>query len=118
MGQAMDTDISAEWPAKPGQPRQALRVAIDAEVLLRRASGNSNREGVAAIPLATPRTATIVAPMTHVIPVKIECRTCLGDGFLSHGTGRGTARCGACDGMKHLWVSPGEVRPSDVVIKR
>ncbi len=56
--------------------------------------------------------------MSHVIPVKIECRTCLGDGFVSHGTGRGTARCGACDGIKHLWVSPGEVRPSDVVVKR
>lgn len=56
--------------------------------------------------------------MTHVIPVKIECRTCLGDGFVSHGTGRGTARCTACDGVKHLWVAPGEVRPSDVVVKR
>ncbi|MEO5973524.1 MAG: PilZ domain-containing protein [Sphingomicrobium sp.] len=43
MRKDMDTGNRPEWPTKPGQPRKALRVAVNAEVLLRRASGNRYR---------------------------------------------------------------------------
>lgn len=57
--------------------------------------------------------------MRHVLPVKIECRHCFGDGFTTHGLAKPRKlTCSACNGAKHQWVLPDEVRSSDVRIGR
>jgi hypothetical protein len=57
--------------------------------------------------------------MAHILPVKIECRHCLGDGVMKHGYSRPYKfECPVCKGAKHVWISPVELRNSDVVLKR
>jgi hypothetical protein len=57
--------------------------------------------------------------MTHVLPIKIECRQCLGDGYMSYGFSKPyKVQCGVCQGAKHLWVDPAELRPSDIKLRR
>jgi len=55
----------------------------------------------------------------HVLPVKIECRWCLGDGYVTYGFSRPyKVSCGMCEGRKHVWISPTQLKDSDVVLKR
>lgn len=53
------------------------------------------------------------------LPVKIECRSCFGDGIFRHGYSKPMKiTCRSCDGRKHMWVHPTDVKDSDVVLKR
>lgn len=57
--------------------------------------------------------------MARDVPVKIECRRCLGDGFMTQGVKNiRKVVCSMCEGRKHLYVSRWEVLPHDVVLKR
>lgn len=56
--------------------------------------------------------------MAHILPIKIECRYCLGDGFVTFGYVRIEKRtCPHCKGVKHEWISPVDLKDSDVVLR-
>ena len=50
-------------------------------------------------------------------PVKIECRNCLGDGWVIKGRGS-KDRCPACDGRGTNWIDRTKLLPTDVVCRR
>ena len=57
--------------------------------------------------------------MAHRLPIKIECRQCLGDGTTRFGFSKPVkVECSMCEGRRHLWIDEAELRPSDVILKR
>lgn len=52
-------------------------------------------------------------------PVRIECRSCLGDGFTTFGIKRiAKVQCAVCEGRKTVWIDPSELKAGDVVRRR
>jgi hypothetical protein len=50
--------------------------------------------------------------------IKIECRSCMGDGWVRVGTAPPRkVECVTCGGRKTKWIEDHELRPSDVVVK-
>jgi len=51
--------------------------------------------------------------------VKIECRYCLGDGFITVGYSKpAKVQCQICEGRKSKWINRADLRDSDVIVKR